>query len=431
MQNFDRLAFFIFKALAFGLIAAATGIVAFLVLQESESNTDAIQGLIDTNTETLSLEIGELRSEVAAVQNAIPAAGPSNEEIAELKASLASLRTDVENYVRDSGGKQLETQERVSTTEQHIGVLEQKNSELESRLASIAADSVVEFEAAESLEQRLGELELRVSAFEAVGTSAALEAVGETPVVVAIETVELSAEIERIANRLAEIESILQAPKDSPDLQPAIDGLSERVAELESSQLDASEFTGLETRVSAVESDVEILQSEQQQPVALTSTGLGFAGIRAAIETGAPYSALIADVGLESGDLSQAFMAHADTGVATLAELRSGFPEYARAAIRAEGTSEEGGSILGFLQSLVTVRSLEPQEGTGVAAIVSRAEAALKRNELDAAIVQLGDLPAEVRGEFEDWIRAAEARSAVLEAFDDLANSQVQTEGAP
>lgn len=112
----------------------------------------------------------------------------------------------------------------------------------------------------------------------------------------------------------------------------------------------------------------------------------------------------------------------AASGVASMSQLRGDFPDAAhamiRAAIAADGDGGFGSSVGTFFRSQVASRSLTPQEGDSTDAILSRAEAALKLDDLSGALGELNGLSG---GDMPDamaiWLDKAGRRSAAIQAF--------------
>ena len=110
-------------------------------------------------------------------------------------------------------------------------------------------------------------------------------------------------------------------------------------------------------------------------------------------------------------------------GIPSLPALQASFPDAARAALAAEtaaGTGD-GGGLTGFLRAQLGVRSLSPQDGDGTDAILSRAEAALHRGDLSAALTEVQALGGPAADALASWRTDAETRQAALAAYAALA----------
>lgn len=159
--------------------------------------------------------------------------------------------------------------------------------------------------------------------------------------------------------------------------------------------------------------------AEAMAKTAETRTALG--RLRAALDSGAPYAAILPAL----PDMPAVLSAHAETGLPTLAGLQDSFPAAARAALEAALRANMGESwsqrVTSFLRSQIGARSLEPREGTDPDAILSRAEAAVAVGDLTAALTEITALPAEAQPALADWRAMAEQRLAAVQAVADLA----------
>ncbi len=207
----------------------------------------------------------------------------------------------------------------------------------------------------------------------------------------------------------------------------ALDGLKAEVAQLAAQngtlaqKIDEVAATA-ERQVSEAAAQASAAQqtvAEQQRTSAVTSA-LDAIGI--ALAAGEPFGGALATLADAGIDVPEVLTENAD-GVATLSELRAGFPQAAHAAIRAAAEAKSGGGLVstfgGFLKSQVATRALTPQEGDSANAIQSRAEAALKAGDLATALAELSALPAP-SAEMDAWIARAETRLKAETAYKAL-----------
>jgi len=114
----------------------------------------------------------------------------------------------------------------------------------------------------------------------------------------------------------------------------------------------------------------------------------------------------------------------AQDGVQTYQELRDGFAEVARLALSAardELNESEGFSGIGdYLRKQFQARSVIPKTGDDADAVLSRAEQALRENDLTGALDELDALPDTARDQMQLWIDAARERQDALEQLDTL-----------
>jgi hypothetical protein len=185
-----------------------------------------------------------------------------------------------------------------------------------------------------------------------------------------------------------------------------LDSLKERVASLEqakAARVPAETIERNQALVVAVGQLREVLGSSKPFAPELSAvTNLGGAGIARIADAVAPY---------------------AEHGVATLADLREGFPSVARDVVRAAGGAKDGDWIdkaLAEASSVVTVRKVGEVEGDTPEALVARAEARLAADDLAGALEQMSRLSGPPAEAAKDWMAKAAARAAAEKALKDL-----------
>lgn len=149
------------------------------------------------------------------------------------------------------------------------------------------------------------------------------------------------------------------------------------------------------------------------------------AQIRAAIDAGSPFDSAIKEFDEQVGDaIPNQLRSLAQDGVQTYQELRDGFAEVARLALSAardELNESEGFSGIGdYLRKQFQARSVIPKTGDDADAVLSRAEQALRENDLTGALDELDALPDTARDQMQLWIDAARERQGALEQLDTL-----------
>ncbi|MYK33225.1 MAG: hypothetical protein F4051_16420, partial [Boseongicola sp. SB0670_bin_30] len=178
-----------------------------------------------------------------------------------------------------------------------------------------------------------------------------------------------------------------------------------------------------EARIADAEAKIAGFETSALEAGGASAAGNRFAiaRLRAAVETGAPYSDVISTMEGVPPELAD----HARTGIPTLHALRQEFPSAARAALAASrsisGEGTVGDRIVTFLRHATNARSLTPREGDSADAILSRAEAHVAEGDLPAALAELDSLPGAPRAAIAGWVAKAEFRLAVLGAIDVLA----------
>ena len=149
------------------------------------------------------------------------------------------------------------------------------------------------------------------------------------------------------------------------------------------------------------------------------------AQIRAAIEAGGPFDTAIKEFDEQVGQvLPNQLRSFAEEGVQTYQELRDSFAEAARSALNAardELNESEGFSGIGnYLRKQFQARSVTPKTGDDADAVLSRAEQALRENDLNGALNELDALPDAARHQMQPWIDQARERQDALEQLDIL-----------
>ncbi len=197
------------------------------------------------------------------------------------------------------------------------------------------------------------------------------------------------------------------------------EGLKAEIAAL-GSRLDGVSATA--AQVSAVETNAEVARNAATIRSSLNA-------IDVALSAGLPFAATLTDMKNAGVTDLPTSLASASNGIATMAELRADFPEAAHAAIRASILASAGdgmfASVSAFTKAQVAGRSLTPQDGLGPDAVLSRAEAALKRDDLNQALTEIDALPTAAMspdgdGAMDMWLANATELQDALTAFDTL-----------
>jgi len=149
------------------------------------------------------------------------------------------------------------------------------------------------------------------------------------------------------------------------------------------------------------------------------------AQIRAAIDAGGPFDTAIQEFDEQVGQaLPNQLRSLAQEGVQTYQELRDSFAEAARSALNAardEVNENEGFMGIGnYLRKQFQARSVTPKTGDDADSVLSRAEQALRENDLNGALNELDALPDAARDQMQPWIDQARERQDALEQLDIL-----------
>ena len=174
--------------------------------------------------------------------------------------------------------------------------------------------------------------------------------------------------------------------------------------------------------------------AEESSPRALLKPMaiLALSRLRQAVEQGVTYAGALGGVQrlLDGTALPEAankalltLDAHKNQGVVSIMALRDGFAARVSDIIDAEAAPANASwwnRTLARLENMITVRPTGDVKGTDAPAITARAEAALNRGDLDAAVRELNALSPAAAVAAADWLQQAQTRQAVLGAVDTL-----------
>ena len=249
---------------------------------------------------------------------------------------------------------------------------------------------------------------------------AALETAESQPAEVpAIDLSPIEAQLAALQERIVALEErpVVSVPEG---VDP--DAVAAYTAELEA--LKASAETQ-RSEIAALLNNAKTVEEATAEAAKAASAQTAIAKIVSAIDAGRPYPEAMDTLNsLELGEIDPALAASADTGVAMLSVLQSEFPAQARnalAAARSSGADEGAQGLGGFLKRSLGARSVAPREGNDPDAILSRADAAIKRGDLEMTLTELDTLPEEAQAAIAGWRAAADARVAARNAADALA----------
>ncbi len=229
---------------------------------------------------------------------------------------------------------------------------------------------------------------------------------------------EIAEQISAMETRLSSVEKL--APEGTEAAEKAAEAYAKELAALREM------FEGELAEIDAAQAEASALEAQLAESAKAAAGRAALAQVEAALDTGAPFQDALLELTEAMGlDAPEALSAVAAEGVPALADLQSGFPAAARAAIEADIRNgvEEGNvnRMQAFLKTQLGTRSLEPKEGDSADAVLSRAEAALKTGDLDAVLAEIETLPEAAKPAFADWRTLAETRARALTAGNALA----------
>jgi hypothetical protein len=239
------------------------------------------------------------------------------------------------------------------------------------------------------------------------------------------------------------------------ELASQVSGLETKIAGLEAAQVGSGKGVTLDTEktIRALQADVAALQSAKgvsagsvaatqeaeaqleaakaeaaqitaaAEALAKASAARAALGqLRTALDTGADYSTILAELG---GEPPVALVKFATTGLPTMAQLQESFPASARLALESALRADMGESwterLGSFLRSQTGARSLAPREGNDPDAVLSRAEAALVSGDLTQTLLELSNLPQVGQAAMAEWQATAQIRIDAERAVAEIA----------
>lgn len=248
----------------------------------------------------------------------------------------------------------------------------------------------------------------------------------------------LSGELAALVSAMADLKGAV-TPLDQRltelEKRPVAEGMSEAAVAAYERELEAmkeavvtqrQEMEAMIAETRAMEAAARELEAKAAADTQRSANRATITRIRSELDTGAPFSGLLAELQTGGVEVPAALAAVADNGAVTMAALRDTFPEAARDALSAAraGSAEGDRSITGFLQRQLGARSVQPRDGDDPDAVLSRAEAALITGDLTAALTEIKALPAPAQEHLNDWVGLAALRVAAIEAVNSLAQDQ-------
>ena len=239
------------------------------------------------------------------------------------------------------------------------------------------------------------------------------------------------------AELAASIDTLLQTGKT---LEEAVSSLQAEVTKIvarqalrtQNGQVSNEALQQFETRLATITAAQQELSQSQTMAVEAQQDAKGklrlagathaLAQISDALDMGKPFQESLAQFSDVTGIAAPAELLDiATNGTPSLFALKQQLPSLARLALRNDAAANTDqtafGTFSSFLKSQVGTRSLEPQTGDGLDAVLSRIEAALEAGDPDNALTQtntLGDLALQIMG---NWVaslaRLNNATSAV------------------
>ncbi|MQQ08172.1 hypothetical protein GFB49_06895 [Epibacterium sp. SM1979] len=231
-----------------------------------------------------------------------------------------------------------------------------------------------------------------------------------------------SVDLSAIETKLADLQSQIAALQ----ARPVTEGASAEATaafEAEIAKLQDS-FSKQREEVEAMFDQARALEQASAEAAKIASAQTVLARLRAAVDAGQPFGGMTSELSDLGVDVPQALLDRGTDGVSTLAALTESFAPAARAAlaaVRDEGKDSAG--LLDYVNRHLGARSVAPRDGDDPDAVLSRAEAAVRKGDLETAISETSTLPEAAASAMADWVDAAVARQQTLVAAETLSQS--------
>jgi hypothetical protein len=319
----------------------------------------------------------------------------------ELNDKIAGLNTEIDSdAVREIAG---------AVVEESVTALENSTQEQ----LTVMSDTIAAADSGE-IEARLAQLEVKIE-----GLSEQLESQTTALQSVSQSGGELS---EDALAQLTTNAGLINGLKAEIEQVSAMTGsLSQRIDEVEvTAERKVAEAND---KVAEANEEMERVAASASSAEAAASFKLGLEGARRAVARGAPLADHLDKLqAVSDAPLPDVLLASAETGVASIDALVDRFGPLAHEAIQSDiRANNEGGALskLGaFVQSQLATRSLEPVEGDGTDAILSRIGAAIEDGNLQAVLSESEGLNEAAKSVLGGWIEDVNTRAQVIDALD-------------
>jgi hypothetical protein len=241
-------------------------------------------------------------------------------------------------------------------------------------------------------------------------------------------TTEIEPKLAQLAAKDIEIDTLLAALSNSiKALEVTIETLQTEITEVtalqaltaqggQASDEALQQFEGKLAAISAAQLKLnksQLIAVEAQQSaedkLRLADATNATSRISDALETGRSYqNELNLLSGISGIEIPSGLADSAKSGVPSLSGLKKQLPELSRIVLREDAATKAGEDVVGkftaFLKSQVGTRSLEPQQGNDMDAVLSRIEAALSADDASNAVAETDMLNDAAKQTMADWI---------------------------
>jgi hypothetical protein len=224
-------------------------------------------------------------------------------------------------------------------------------------------------------------------------------------------------------------------------------GPESNAASMEVSNANAALIAALANRIDALEGSAKTTATTLAAEVAKRNaessddravrTALVAAALAAVVERGRPFTAELKAAQSQAADAGALapLEAFAATGVPNAGALARELSSLEPALLQAARAGSPEAGFLEKLQAnaerLVRIRPIEEVPGDDPAAVIARIEFKAVHGDLPGALMEFGNLPANVRAPAQAWIDKAQARAAALAASRAFAADALAALGQP
>lgn len=411
-----------------GMIAAALGFGAAYLAQDRlgppaallPDDLEARLAALETRPVPDAAQNEALAARLSEVETRLTALEEAPEPVAEAVAQAEGQTGDQPAQAVDLGPLREEIAQASSQAEAQVAALEERVAALETRPAvpQAAAPSV-------PLAGDPG------PAIRAEPVDDAPEAAQEVDVLAVIEPrlAQAEAGLSEVRAEVAENREAIQAlDAGVAEVRTNLGAFDTRLGEAEAASASAQEASAsAEERARAAEAALTETEARTAAAETQARAGAALSQLDGALDDGAPFEGTVAELQAAGLEVPEPLALSAASGVPSLATLREGFPDAARAGLaeaRAQGLLEDGSGVFGFLSNQLSLRSTAPRAGSDIDAVLSRAESALARGRLEEALVEVDALPQPVRDAMGDWISQARTRADAVAALSALRGAE-------
>ncbi len=271
--------------------------------------------------------------------------------------------------------------------------------------SGLQAQLTAEIGQVDALKTQVLELGQRLNSAKLADRIVALEQAPAPTAPAAVDTAALEARIAVLEARPAGASA---DPAAMAQLRADVEAMKANGAATVSPAVQAS----LDAKVKETEARLATIEQTAKASAAVALSREAVRQIAAALDSGTPYGAALAD--LTGATLPAVLTDHAGSGLPTLQGLQADFPGAARTALEAALRANMGATwtdrVANFLRSQTGARSLAPRQGTDPDAVLSRAEEATAKGDLPTALKEIASLPPEGIAALSDWQARAQLR---------------------